>query len=86
MMYSFLRVTCKRYFENNLIKLCGEGAVCQVDESMITYKSKHHQAEHWKPTDGYVHCLVITVYKKCKIVLVRYKIQAQYNLYLKREN
>jgi hypothetical protein len=27
--------------------------------------------------DGYVHCLFITVYKKCKIVIVRHKIQVR---------
>jgi hypothetical protein len=64
-------VMCRRYLKNNPVKLGAEGVVCQVDESMFAYKPKHHEVEHWKLRDGYVHCVFITVYKKCKIVIMR---------------
>jgi hypothetical protein len=78
MVYGLLRVMCRRYFENNLIKLGGEG--------VVAYKTKHHHLQHWKPRNEYVHCLFTTVHKKCKIVIIRYKIKVQYNLYIKSVN
>jgi hypothetical protein len=83
-VYSFLTVMWKRYFQNNLIKLGGEGSICQLDQSMFPNKPKHHQVEHQKPRDGFVRCLFTTVHKKGKIVTVRYKIQIEYNLYIKK--
>jgi hypothetical protein len=74
---------CSRYLENKPKNLDGEGVVCQGDESVFAYKPKHHQAQHRKMRGGYVHCLHIAIYKKRKIVIVRYKIQVQYNLYIK---
>jgi hypothetical protein len=87
MVYNFLRVMCRRYFENDPMKLDGEGVLCQVDELMFTYKPKDYQVEHQKPKDGlFTVYLFITVYKKCKTVIIRYKIQVHYNLYLKSVN
>jgi hypothetical protein len=61
MVYSFLRVKCRQYFKNNLIKLGGNSGACQVDDSMFTHKPKHHQVQQWKQRDGYVCC----IFKKC---------------------
>jgi hypothetical protein len=75
MVYGFVEVMCRRYFEDNPITLGGEGVVCQVDGGIFAFKP-----------DGCVHCLFIIVHKKCKIVNVRYKIQVQCNLYIKSLN
>jgi hypothetical protein len=42
-IYAFLRNICKKYFEANPIILGGEGIICQVDESLFTYKPKYHR-------------------------------------------
>jgi hypothetical protein len=68
------------------IQLGGEGVLCQVDESIFAQKRKHHQAEDQKLTDGYGHCLFITVYKYCKTVIVKYEREVQYILYIKSVN
>jgi ISXO2-like transposase domain len=71
MIYAFLRDICKKYLENNPIMLGGEGIVCQVDESLFSYKPKYHRGrapeqEQWvfgivdtsfSPALGYMECV-----------------------------
>jgi hypothetical protein len=40
MIYAFLRNICRKYLDNNPMMLGGEGIVCQVDESVFSYKPK----------------------------------------------
>jgi hypothetical protein len=69
LIYGFMRDICKRYFDP--IKLGGEGIICQVDESLFSYKPKYHRGrapeeERWvfgivdtsyTPARGYMQCV-----------------------------
>lgn len=41
-IFSSLRKKCNVYFNENPIRLGGNGYICQIDESMFKYKQKYH--------------------------------------------
>jgi ISXO2-like transposase domain len=71
MIYAFLRDICRKYLDSNPMVLGGEDIVCQVDESVFSYKPKYHRGrapekQKWvfgivdtsfTPALGYMECV-----------------------------
>src|SRR6187402_1751375 len=60
-IYKLLRCICRLYFDDNPVRLGGDGVICEVDESMFVYKPKHHRGRA-PPRERWVFGIVDTSY------------------------